>query len=129
MKKKEYTVLLNDEKIGMTYFEGADPSMGVVSGVLYFDNITSPYTFVKNYCIEHDIEFTDHEDDKLISTNGDIKGLKVKSEDDVNLVDLSESAQIAGMDSDVFEITILGVSHPFYANEFPHHMKILEEGE
>jgi hypothetical protein len=27
------------------------------------------------------------------------------------------------MDSDVFEITILGISYPFFEEEFPHHVR------
>jgi hypothetical protein len=34
---------------------------------------------------------------------------------------------VDGMDSDIFEITILGVPYPFYEEEFPHHVKTYHE--
>ena len=35
--------------------------------------------------------------------------------------------QISGMDSEGFDITILGISYPFYEEEFPHHVKAYNE--
>ena len=31
------------------------------------------------------------------------------------------------MDSDTFDITVLGITYPFYEEEFPHHVKAYNE--
>jgi len=37
------------------------------------------------------------------------------------------SNQISGMDSEGFEITLIGVPYPIYKEEFPHHVKVYNQ--
>lgn len=44
----------------------------------------------------------------------------------IDIYEINNSTQginINGMDSDFFEITILGVSYSLFEDEFPHHVK------
>ncbi|MBK8426541.1 MAG: hypothetical protein IPL27_11475 [Lewinellaceae bacterium] len=77
MTKKIYNILLDDNKIGTTKLEHADPPMGVVMGQIHFINISSGYDFIKTYCLANHIEInTDYPDDRFISTF-DMEKLKV----------------------------------------------------
>lgn len=121
MTTKRYDIFLDDKIIGTTDLEKADALMGVVFGNITFDNIVSGYDFLKAYCLTNNIEvITDYPDDKLIATT-DIPSLKVINPNGIEIK--GQGTNINGMDSDVFEITILGVSYPFFEEEFPHHIK------
>lgn len=121
MTTKRYDIFLDDQIIGTTELEKADAPMGVVFGNVTFDNIVSGYDFLKAYCLTNNIEIiTDHPDDKLIAT-ADIPNLKVINPNGIEIK--GQGTDINGMDRDVFEITILGVSYPFFEDEFPHHVK------
>ncbi len=39
---------------------------------------------------------------------------------------IMQKADVSGMDSDSFDITIVGIAYPFY-EEFPHHVKAYNE--
>lgn len=117
---KIYTVLLEGERIGTTLFEHGDPTMGVVHGRLILENIISGYDFFKAYCVANHVEHTDITDDRIIITESKIHGLKVLNADGKEIKGLGE--QISGMDSDTFQIDLLGIAHPFYAEEFPQHI-------
>ncbi|MTI29247.1 hypothetical protein E1171_00310 [Cytophagales bacterium RKSG123] len=105
--------------------EKADAPMGVVFGQIDSKKQTFGYNFIKEYCKENNIEIADdYPEEKLISTMR-IDSLMVKSESDVEIKGVGN--QINGMDSDGFEITILGISYPFYEEEFPHHVKAYNE--
>jgi len=121
MTPKRYDIFLGDKIIGTTELEKADAPMGVVFGIITFDNIISGYNFLKTYCLTNNIEIiTDYPDDKLIAT-ADIPNLKVVNPNGIEIK--GQGININGMDNDVFEITILGVSYPFFEEEFPHHVK------
>lgn len=121
MTTKRYGIFLDDKIIGTTELEKADAPMGVVFGNVTFDNIVSGYDFLKTYCLINNIEIiTDYPDDKLIEAT-DIPNLKVINPNGIEIK--GQGTKINGMDSDVFEITILGVSYPFFEEEFPHHVK------
>jgi len=121
MTKKRYNIFLDDKLIGTTELEKADAPMGVVFGNVTFDNIVSGYDFLKTYCLTNNIEIiTDYPDNKLIATT-DIPNLKVINPNGIEIK--GQGTNINGMESDVFEITILGVSYPFFEEEFPHHVK------
>ena len=66
----------------------------------------------------------DYPKDKLISTMT-IDTLIVKNENGIEVKGIGN--QISGMDSDVYEVTLLGVPYPFYEEEFPHHVKAYNE--
>lgn len=109
----------------MTELEKADVPMGVVSGKVNFVNIYSGYDFFKNYCQANNIDILlDDPDDKFIITST-ISNLKVINESGVEIK--GRGTNIESIDTDIFRITILGVPHPFYAEEFPMHIKIYNE--
>jgi hypothetical protein len=120
MANKQYQVVLDNTKIGVTELEKADAPMGVVFGKLTFDDLTYGYDFLKNHCMENNVETTDYPEDKLISTRN-IPKIRVIDSWGTEIRGLACS--ISGMDSDQFEITIEGVPYPFYEEEFPHHVR------
>lgn len=122
---KTYDILLDDIKIGTTELEKADAPMGVVFGKINFININSGYNFFKTYCLSNGIKIvTDYPDDRLIVTS-DIPNLEVIVETGTKIKGIGTN--VSGMDSDVFDITISGISYPFYEEEFPHHVKAYKE--
>lgn len=125
MTKKIYNILLDDNKIGTTKLEHADPPMGVVMGQIDFINISSGYDFIKTYCLANSIEInTDYPDDRLIST-GNIATLTVLDQNGIEIK--GQGTNIEGMDSDFFQVTIWGIPYPFFEEEFPHHRKAYED--
>jgi len=125
MTGKLYDILLDNKKIGMTELEKADTPMGVVFGKIKFINIISGYDFFRTYCLTNDIEIiSDFPDDRFITTTN-IPNLRVI---DLNGIEIrGQGVNIGGMDSDCFEVTIWGVPYPFFAEEFPHHMRAYED--
>lgn len=124
MNIKVYKVFLDDNIIGTTKFEKADPPMGVVSGLLNFIDIVCGYDFFKNYCTANTMELVyDYPEDKLLST-GTIPNLKIVDGNGIEIKGVGN--QINGMDGE-FEITLLGLSYPFLEEEFPHHVKAYKE--
>jgi len=121
---KTYDILLDQNKIGTTELEKADASMGVVFGKIEFINLTSGYDFIKNYCSVNNICFTDYPEDNHITTQN-IPNIQVLDKDRNEIKGLS--TEISGMDTDEFEITIVGIAYPFYEEEFPHHVKAYNE--
>lgn len=121
MKNKEYHILLDNLPIGKTKLEKADAPMGIVFGIIEFKNQNIGYDFIKDYCRSLNIEVADdYPEDKLISTMT-IDSLTVRNENGIEIRGMGN--QISGMDSDGFEITILGIPYPFYEEEFPHHVE------
>ena len=120
MTTKQYKLFLNEKLIGTTEFEKADAPMGTVFGQIHLINIISGYDYFKSYCLTNNIALTDdYPEDKLISTQT-IKNLKVLNENGIVIKGLGN--QISGMDSDAFEITLVGISYPFFEEEFPNHV-------
>lgn len=118
--KKEYIIHLDNLQIGTTKFEKADAPMGVVIGTLKFVDDKYKYMYLKNYCKINKIELSlDYPKDKMIST-GTIPELKVTNNLGVEINGVGN--QITGMDSEEYEISIFGISYPFYGEEFPHHV-------
>jgi len=121
---KTYDIFLDENKIGTTELEKADAPMGVALGQIKLMDIISGYEFFKQYCLKNRIEFTDHPDDKLIMTSS-IPNLKVTDKYGVEIKGIG--TDISGMDSNTFDITIVGIAYPFYEEEFPHHVKAYNE--
>ena len=93
--------------------------MGCIWGKIEKSELS--YKFIKNYCLKNSISIvSDYEDDKLITTST-IHNLIVISENQKEIKGVG--SYIEGMDSEHFEVHVLGVSYPFYENEFPHHVK------
>ena len=121
MAKKLYDIFLDEQKIGTTELEQADAPMGGVFGKINFLNISSGYDFFKSYCVANKIELVvDYPEDRLLFTRT-INNLAVKNENGLEIKGLG--SQISGMDSDEFEISLEGISYPFFQEEFPHHVK------
>lgn len=94
--------------------------MGVVFGKINLINTDSGYQFFKTYCQKNNIKIvTDYPDDKLITTSN-IPNLKVINQ--VGTEIKGQGTNIEGMDSDMFEVTIVGVPYPLYEEEFPYHV-------
>ena len=124
MTNKTYEILLDDKIIGTTKLEKSDAAMGVVFGDIKLNDISSGYEFFKSYCVTNGIEIiNDYPEDKLIATS-DIPKLKIINSNGVEIK--GQGTSIDGMDSNIFEVTILGVPYPFYEEEFPHHVRAYE---
>ncbi len=121
--ERVYNILLEDKLIGITALEKADAPMGVVSGQIRFIDIQKPYDFIKSYCKKNKIEFEDYPANKLISTRT-IPALRVFNDKGQEIK--GNGNQISGMDSDSYELTIEGIPYPFYAEEFPTHVRASE---
>ena len=125
MIPKQYDVLLDGQKIGTTELEKADAPMGVVFGKIAFVDTVSGYDFFKTYCTNNKIEmsFCGHNDEGL--SMNDLSCVKVVSRDGSEIQGLAVS--IFGMDSEGFDVEIIGIPYPFYEIEFPHHVKSYHE--
>ncbi|MEX0359809.1 MAG: hypothetical protein AB3N10_02355 [Allomuricauda sp.] len=123
---KTYKILLGNQEIGISRFEKADASMGVVFGLIEFNEIESPYRFFKNYCAKNGVDInTDDPEFEFIDTHV-IPELKVLRPDGIEIKGVAGNA-ICGMREEGYEISILGINYPFYAEEFPHHVKAYKE--
>lgn len=118
-----YTIYLDKIKIGISSLEKADAPMGVVCGkIINTENLLN-FIFLSEYCINNDIIATKYPNDKLIITQF-LFNLNVFNEKGVEIKGIG--SYIEGMDSEGFEINILGIPYPFYEEEFPHHVKDYE---
>ena len=114
-----YTIFLDGNKIGTSLLEKADPPMGVVFGKIQSDNNSLTYDVINDYCKDKGVTVTKYPEDKLILTQT-IPTLKVFNENKIEIVGVSNS--IEGMDSEGFDIHIIGISYPFNEKEFFHHV-------
>ena len=122
---KIYHIQLNGLLIGTTELEKADAPMGVVLGLIKFNGIASPYEFFKDYCLKHKIIInTDDPEFEFIDTQV-ISELKVFRQDGMEVKGVAGNT-ITGMKDEGYEISIMGISYPFYEEEFPHHVKEYE---
>jgi hypothetical protein len=119
---KTYKVVLGDKEIGTSKLEKADAPMGVAFGLIEFNGIESPYEFFKEYCLKNNITInTDDPEFEFIETQV-ISELKVFRQDGLEIKGVAGNA-ITGMKDEGYEISILGISYPFYEEEFPHHVE------
>lgn len=110
-----YFIELNCIPIGYSELENADAPMGVVFGKLELKNIESGFDFFKQYCIANSIEFEEDINDKFIQTSN-IPNLRVLNNKGKEIIGTGNS--VSGIDSDSFEITVIGIPYPFYEEEF-----------
>jgi hypothetical protein len=116
---KTYTLFLDGTRIGTSFLEYGDPPMGVVFGEIIPDGIELNFAYIKKYCKQHSIPFRETPEDQLIFTDS-IPGLIVCNEAGVEIS--GAECNIEGMDSEMYNINILGIPYPFYAEEFAHHV-------
>lgn len=119
-----YTIFLDNKKIGTSNLEKADAPMGVVFGTITFIEENLNYTFLSNYCKNNSINTEEYPEDKFISTQT-IPTLKVYNKNEVEIKGIG--SYIEGMDSEGFSINIIGISYPFYEEEFPNHVNEYRE--
>jgi hypothetical protein len=119
-----YEIFLEDLIIGHTALEYADVPMGVVFGKVIFQDNTHDFHFFRDYCIKGGIFFSEFADDNFISTYH-LPDLKVISSN--GLVIKGLSTYIEGMDSDGFNISIIGIDAGEYVMEFPNHVLTYNE--
>lgn len=123
--EKLYLIKLDGEIIGKTKLEYGDPPMGVAFGKIITSDKIIDYQFIKSYCLKNKFKLADHyPEEKFISTNT-IEQLKVISPEGIEVEGIGN--QISGMDTEGFEITIMGISYPFYEKEFPYLVKEYRE--
>ena len=122
---KTYKVILGDKEIGTSKLEKADAPMGVAFGLIEFNGIETPYEFFKEYCLKNSIVInTDDPEFEFIDTQV-ISELKVFRQDGLEIKGVAGNA-ITGMKDEGYEISIFGISYPFYREEFPHHVEHYE---
>ena len=119
-----YSIHLDEKKIGITELEKADAAMGVVFGEISFIDDSFDYSYFSNYCKRNSIKVDEYAEDKFISTQN-ISRLKVYNDSEIEIKGIG--AYVAGMDSKGFEVNILGIPYPFYEKEFPKHIKEYNE--
>jgi hypothetical protein len=118
-----FTIFLDDYKIGTTQFEKSDASMGVVIGQIEFvsELKNDSYEFFKGYCESNGKEIReDYPNDRLIST-GTLDELVVVIPNSGEVTSVSN--HISGMDGEGFEITLEGIPFPLYEKLFPNHIE------
>lgn len=115
-----YKIFLDDRIIGTSLLENADAPMGCVNGQITFLDKNLDYVFFSEYCKNNNVRADEYPEDKYISTQT-IPTLKVLNENGTEIKGVG--CYIEGLDSDSFEIHIIGIPYPFYGEEFPHHRK------
>ena len=114
-----YSIFLDNNKIGTSLLDKADAPMGCVFGQITFLDKNLNYDFFSKYCKDNNIKADEYPDDKFISTQT-IPTLRVLNETGTEIKGVG--CYFAGMDSDGYEINIIGVPYPFFEEEFPHHV-------
>jgi len=115
-----YNLFLDNIKIGFSDLENADPPMGVVSGKIKWNQKNLDYIFLSTYCKINSIQTEEYPEEKFISTQT-IPKLKIYNENGIEIEGVG--SYIEGMDSEGFEINIIGIPYPFYEQEFPNHVE------
>jgi len=94
--------------------------MGTVFGRIHFNGDILGYNSLKSYCVENNLAIaTDHSEDKMITIT---ENIQVATETGVEIIGLGGYV-LDGIDNAEFEISIAGISYPFYAQEFPQHAR------
>ena len=116
-----YTIIINDKIIGTSKLEKADAPMGVVFGEVFTENNGINYQFILDLCRENSIPIISNSPKGRVIQTGNIQSLIIKSENGTEINGIGKS--ISGMDSDKFEVEIVGIPYPFFEEQFPEHVK------
>lgn len=117
--RKKYIIKLEGKIIGHTFFERADPPMGVVTGEIRFTDIKSGYEFFLSYCRKNNITININDKKYKFIDTQNIESMSV--EDENGLIIKGLSVCVSGFDDEGFEIDVIGIPYPFYGEEFKHH--------
>lgn len=121
MNNKLYKIYLDNNLIGTSALEKADAPMGVVFGKITFINSNFGFDFWEEYCKNSKLQANIFSELRALTTPH-IEWLSVYSIDEKEIKGIG-GIYIEGMDTEGYEITILGIGYPFYEIEFPHHCK------
>lgn len=120
-----YRIHLDNEEVGTTFLESGDPPMGVVSGKISFHAPISVFDLFFNYCRTHNITVNCTDPEHEFIDTQVIPALRVFRADGTEII--GQGSCISGFKDDGYEITILGIPYPFYAEEFPLQCKAYDE--
>lgn len=115
-----YKIFLNDKEIGTTNLESGDPPMGVAFGKIKFGPGLTPYSFLKEYCKEKNIDLMIDDAESLAIQTKNIDSMKILKLNG-QVIEGQGGSYIEGMEND-YSVTILGIAYPFYGEEFPEHV-------
>lgn len=99
--------------------------MGVVQGKVSFHASVTPFQLFLNYCYAHAITPNGADPELEFIDTPFIPDLRVIRDDGMEI--RGQGCCIIGFKDDGYEIIIVGVPYPFYAEEFPHHCKAYNE--
>ena len=94
--------------------------MGVVGGKIFFHGEVSLYELFLTHCRTRGVTVNEIDPAFEFIDTQCIPDLHVYRKDGLEL--LGVGAYITGMKGEGYEVTILGIPHPFYGEEFPQHM-------
>ncbi|MCH1923527.1 hypothetical protein L9G74_04180 [Shewanella sp. C32] len=119
----KYHIYLEQQYLGYSLLDKADPPMGVVMGNIVFVDIAAPYLLLRDYCVHHGIELNEDEPALALLITQSIAALRVIDDHGVviNGACKGAGATIAGMQDEGYQIEIFGIPYPFYEQVFPHH--------
>ena len=117
---RTYKIILDGKVIGQTRLEKADAPMGVVFGKIINDNNLITYEYLKNYCLNNEIELAEIDSNQKFVITRTIENLRIISAENIEIK--GNGNQITGSNDEGFEISIKGVPYPFFEEEFPHHV-------
>ncbi len=120
-----YRVHLDNEEIGTTSLDSGDPPMGVVCGKVSFHSPGSVFDLFLNYCRTHNITVNSIDLEYEFIDTQVIPALRVFRADGNEIS--GQGNCLSGFKDDGYEITILGIPYPFYAEEFPLQCKAYDE--
>ncbi|MEO0468805.1 MAG: hypothetical protein AAF206_04225 [Bacteroidota bacterium] len=118
---KTYKIVLDGTEIETSRLEKADAPMGVVWGEIAFQEIPSPYRLFKDHFVKHGIAINADDPEHGFLDTQTISGLQVFRQDEREIKGIAGNS-ITGMEEEGYEISIMGIAYPFFAEEFPHHV-------
>ena len=120
-----YKLIHHNSVIGYSKLESGDAPMGVVFGEFIPLEDINTFDYFKslpNQGEEFSREINENDGLLLMGLNNEFK---VINENEVEIS--GQHLTIEGMQSDFFQLSILGISYPFYEEEFPQQCKDYEE--
>ncbi len=115
-----YRVFLDEQLLGESDLESADPPMGVVGGIVRPAQGCDLYRTMLDRCQVSGVSPNQHEPEFQFLDTPCISGLRVVRTDGLEIEGCAGCA-FMGFADEGYSVTILGVPYPFYAEEFPHH--------